>query len=999
MERTLRLLQLLMLIVCLTGVTTAVSAQSRLISGTVTSQEDAVGMPGVNVIIKGTTTGTTTDASGKYSIEVPSGDNVLVFSFVGYETQEVQAGTQSTINVGLTTSSQQLNEVIVVGYSEKKKQEITGAVVNVSADKLKGVTGSNLEYQLQGKVAGVQVSAGTGAPGTSAEIRIRGNTSITADRGPLIVVDGIMGGTYNPNDVASITVLKDAAAVALYGSRANQGVIIVTTKRGTTEKPEISFKTTVGLRNITTGKFKLMDSQQLYNTERLMFASSADFNIARPASVLETNTDWLGLAYKEALIQNHNISVRGKSSRLSYYVAGDYYDEEGTLINTGYKRYNFRTNLDFELSKAIRLTTNLNITRDNTASYHWRWPYQPFLYLPYDTPYDTDGSYRFVDGTTPGFRTRDKNNIFHSALYNDYDTKGLALNGDVVLTANITPWLSFQSRNRIGMANYRSDTYEDVKTIEAQQYNGYLSFNTSNDHSIISTNLLRANYDFGKHSVGGFVGFEGSKYNLQSAGGYGIGVVSGIRIPGGVATPQQLTGTETESRAMSFLSEVNYNFDEKYFASLAVRRDGSSIFGANKRWGNFGALSGSWIVSKENFFAAAREAVPFLKLRGSYGIVGNDNIAPFMYLAKYNFAAQYNGGSAGYPETLSNPDLGWEQTKSTNGGVDITILKGIDVTLDAFYKDTDRLLLKVPVPSSQGISEIYKNAARLVTKGFEIGISGDVISKPNLTWNVGFNIGTAQNRVKEVADGTDRIPRYYDGLKQTVKAGEDVNSWYLPKWAGVNPQNGEPQWEVLKEDGSGGMELTNSYPRAQRPENLQIVATATPKFYGGLSTSATYMRFTLSIASSFMYGNKIYHRTREFIDADGAYFNFNMMQLADGWSRWQNPGDNATHPKPLQNGNMQSNKPSSRYIEDGSYLRIRNITLSYNLPTALLSKIGLTNASIFISGDNLFTFTKFSGMDPDTQSYTRDQAGTMAGMNDFKYPISKQYLAGLQISF
>jgi TonB-linked SusC/RagA family outer membrane protein len=982
------------MVVCSLLLATA-TAQTIQVKGVVRSMDDNTVMPGVNVVIKGSSNGTTTDASGGYSISAASSD-VLIFSFIGYVTQEIAIGSRTEINITLEPSIEMLSDVIVVGYSEKKKQEITGAVVNVTSDKLRGVTGSNLEYMLQGKVAGVQVTTATGAPGAAAEIRIRGNSSVNADRGPLIVVDGIIGGSYNPNDIESITVLKDAGAIALYGSRANSGVVIVTTKKGTSERAEITYKATVGLRNISTGRFEVMNASQLYDTERAMFASSAQFNALRPATVKENDTDWLGLAYKQGVIQNHNISASGKSGKVSYYLAGDYYNEEGTLLTTNYERFNLRSNLNFELTKKIKLTTNLNIIRDVNNSYHWRWPYQPFLYLPYDTPNDAEGNIRYVDANTAGFFTRDKNNILHSAIYNDYKTKGFTVNGDIVLNAEVNSWLTLQSRNRVGYAGYRNDSYEDSRTIEGRANNGVLSFGVSEGVSVISTNLVKLNKEFGVHSLGGFIGFEGQQYTTESAGASGYGIVSGIKIPGAVATPQDISGSTLETRSLSVLTEINYDYKEKYFLTGSFRRDGSSIFGANKRWGNFWALSGSWLISKEEFFDPITKSISSLKLRGSFGVVGNDAIPAFQYLAKYNFTTQYNGGSAGYPETLPNADLGWEQTKTGNMGADLTLFNKLDVNIDAFYKDTDQLLLKVQLPPSQGIAEVFKNAGRIVNQGLELGVSGDVLKKGEFTWNLGFNIGSAKNEVKELAPGTTAVNKDYDGVKQSVQVGNDINSWYLPEWVGVNETNGDPQWEraVLDVDGNiVGYEVTNIYSDASSTSSLQFVGSATPKFFGGFNSTFGYKRFTLSISSSFQYGNMIYHRTREFIDADGANFNFNMMQLANGWSRWLSPGDKATHPKPVYGGNLQSNKPSSRFLEDGSFWRIRNIALNYTLPRALLTKVNLTNASLFISADNLFTFTKFSGMDPEAPAFG------IAGMNDFKYPISKQYLFGIQISF
>jgi TonB-linked SusC/RagA family outer membrane protein len=974
------------------------------VTGKVISMIDNAPMPGVSVIIKGTNNGTASDANGAFSLSVSGPDAVLVLSFIGYQSEEVTVGTQTRIEVSMSPSLEQLMEVVVVGYSEKKKQEITGAVSNLSADQIKGVTGSNLEYMLQGKVAGVQVSSATGAPGTPAEIRIRGNSSISADRGALIVVDGIIGGSYNPNDIETVTVLKDAGAIAMYGSRASGGVVIITTKRATSEKPTITYRTTLGQRQITTGKFKLMNAQELYDTERTMFASSAAFNALRPANVLNNDTDWLNLAYKKGMVQNHNLSASGKTGRVGYYLSGDYYNEEGTLLSTGYKRFNMRSNLDIELSKKVRLNTNINVTRDNTDTYHWRWPYQPFLYLPYDTPYDAAGNIRYVDANTPGFLTRDKNSILQSALYNDYQVKGFNINGDVILTADILPWLTVQSRNRVGFVTYRSDSYEDLKTIEGAANNGILSFGVSEGYSVISTNLLKFNRDFGDHSLGGFVGFEGQQYSSRDAGANGYGIVSGIKIPGGVASPQGISGTETQARAMSVLSELSYNYKEKYFATASFRRDGSSIFGANKRWGNFGALSASWLLSKEDFFMPFSNVATLVKLRGSYGIVGNDAVPPFQYLAKYNFSNQYNGGSAGYPETLPNADLGWEQTKTGDIGLDATFFNRLDVTVDVYNKDTDKLLLWVQLPPSQGINQVLRNTGRVVNNGIELSIGGDVIRTSKVKWSVNFNIGSARNRVKELAPGTTAVNKYYDGLKQSIQVGHDINSWYLPKWAGVNSNNGDPQWERAVLDGTTvtGYEVTNSYADASSTSSLQFVGSATPKFFGGISSNVSYKGFTLGVSTAYQYGNKIYHRTREFIDADGGNFNFNMMKLADGWSRWLNPGDQATHPRAVYGGNLQSNKPSSRYLEDGSHLRIRNIRLAYNIPLNILSKLKIANASVFISADNLFTFTKFSGMDPEVSSMSRRDTNTLgldiAGLSDFKYPISKQFLAGLQIS-
>ncbi len=976
----------------------AVNAHAQnTITGKVSSVSEASALPGVNVILKGSTKGTTTDEKGEFTIDA-NPDDILVFSFIGFTSEEVKVGNQSTIDVTLSESLDQLTEIVVVGYSEKRKQEITGAISTLSAEQLKGVTGSNLEYMLQGKVAGVQVSTVSGEPGAVAEIKIRGISSITAERPPLFVVDGIIGGSYNPNDVESITVLKDAGAVALYGSHANSGVIIVTTKRGTTDALNITYKGTIGNRKITTGNFQMMSSSEIYDTERKMFNSSATFKNFRPSEDLKnSNYNWLNIVYHDGTITNHNISLSQKLEKLAFYLGADYYREEGTLMSTNYERLNIRSNIDYKIGKSIRLTTNLNAISDkNNYAGEWQWTYNSYLYLPYDSPYDADGNIRYVDGTTTGWYTRDKLNVLHNAQYNTYQVRSFTLNADVVLSATITPWLNFQSRNRIAYYTNRDDQYKDSRTIEGQAVNGQIGFDTDLNTSYISTNLLKFSKDFtGDHHIAGFVGVEGASDNSESAGSTAIGIASGLTAPGAASTPTDITGNEIPGRAMSYLASLDYDFKGKYFLSGSFRRDGSSLFGKNNRWGNFPAISAAWLVSEEDFMMPV-EAVSLLKLRGSYGVIGNANIDPFQSLATYNFDAQYNGSPAGYPATLPNDNLSWEETKTSNIGVDVNLLNRLDISIDAFHKNTDQLLLYVQLPTSQGFEQALRNAGTVTNNGLEFTVGGDVFSKGEFKWNVSFNIGTVKNNVEKLPGGQE--VRLGGDVNQLLREGESLGSWYMPKWLGVDADNGDPLWEQVTYDEDGietGRAATNDYALA----TFQIVGSATAKYYGGLTNVFSFKGFSLSATASFQSGNQIYHRTREFVDSDGAYFGFNLMQLQDDWTRWENPGDNATHPKLVYNGNKLSNKTSSRYLEDGDFIRLRNVTLSYAVPTKIISRLRMSSASVFVSGDNLFTLTKFSGLDPEVNSFSNTNYYQIPGVSDFKYPISKQYLVGIQVSF
>lgn len=984
-------------IVCTIVLTVLDANGQAVVQGRVVSQASDTPLPGVNVVIKGTTFGTTTDADGNYLISAKP-DDVLVFSFIGYVSEEVKVDNQTTINMTLSESLEQLLEVVLVGYSEKKKQEITGAVSNLSAEEIQGVTSSNLEYMLQGKVAGVQVTTTSGAPGAGAEIKIRGTSSINAERPPLFVVDGIVGGSYNPNDVESITVLKDAGAVALYGSRANSGVIIVTTKRGTSDKLRVDYKGTIGQRQITTGNFEMMSAEEIYETERNMFSSSATFKSFRPSEDLKNvNYDWLNLAYHDALIHNHNISLSQKLDKLSFYLAADYFKEEGTLMETGYERLSVRSNIDYKFSKSVALTTNLNIINDeNRYPGEWQWTYNPYLYLPYDSPYDPEGNIRYVDGSTSGWYTRDKLNVLHNSQFNDYTYRSTAINADAILSIDITPWLQFQSRNRVAMYLGRDDQYKDARTIEGRAVNGQIGFNTNLNISAISTNLLRFTKDLSAdHHLSGFVGAEGASENREDAGAVAIGIASGLTVPGAASNPNSISGNRLPVRALSFLSEVAYDYQGKYFISGSFRRDGSSVFGADKRWGNFPAVSAAWIISKESFFSA-NKALSFLKLRTSYGIIGNDNIPLFQSLAKYNFLVQYGGQPGGYPATLPNPELSWEETKTADVGIDIELFKRIEISVDAYNKVTDQLLLYVQLPTSQGFEQALRNVGQVSNTGMEFNISGDVIRKNKFAWNTSFNIGTVKNNVDKLPGGND--VRLGGEVNQLLRENEGLGSWYMPKWLGVDPENGNPLWERITYDEQGNVTdrtSTSVYEEA----TFQIVGSATPDFFGGFTNTLSYGPFALSITASYQYGNEVYHRTREFVDSDGAFFGFNLMRLQDDWKRWENPGDVATHPRLVYNGNLLSNKTSSRYLEDGSFIRVRNINLSYTLPSSLTSKLKMTRAQVFLSADNLFTFTRFSGLDPEVSSFSNTTYYGIPGVSDFKYPINKQFLGGIQLSF
>lgn len=963
------------------------------VSGRVSDAKTGLPLPGVNIRVKGTLLGTATDAEGFYRINVPDPDAILEFSFIGYIRQEVSLNGKTVLDVQLNEDTRQLNEVVVMGYSEKSLTEISSSVAVLDSDELLDVTAANVATMLQGKVSGVQIVNNSGSPGAAPEIRIRGTGSISASASPLYVVDGIIGGDFNPNDVETITVLKDAGATGLYGSRAAGGVIIVTTKKGQADRMSVNLKSSTGYRQISNGNFELMNSEELYEMQRGLFSPST-LPLIRPLKLKETDFDWIGEAFQPGMIQDHYVSVSGKSDKLSYYFGANLYDEAGTFLNTDFRRYSFRSNLKYDLSDRVSLTTNVNISKSDNTTYQYNSLYDAYLYLPWDNPYDAEGNPRFIDATTSNWYSRDKRNFIHSSSYNSDTGKGMAVNGDLILNARITNHLSFSSSNRLAIGTGWFQSLVDPRVREGMSMGG--SLYNSNDYSsyAITSNMLKYKREFGEHSFSALAGAEAESnyYEFMAATGQGIPV--GLSVLDAASVPFDVTGTRTESTFNSGFTQLNYNYRSTYFLTLSYRIDGSSKFGEDNRWGSFPSVAASWLLSEEDFLKNA-DRIDFLKVRASYGITGNANIGDFQHLAKYAFTTQYASLPAGFPQNLPNPELGWEKAHTFNVGFDVDFLQRFKFAADLYDIQNKDLLLNVPLSPSSGFEFQTRNSGTVQNRGVEMQLTSTVVNRGDWLWNTTLNFSLNRNKVISLADDIDEIITGVEA-KQIIQAGQDIYTWYMPKWVGVDPANGDPLWEKILYDENGqeiGREATNNYNEAQ----FQEVGTATPKFMGGLISNLSFKGFTLNMAFHYVYGNQIYHRSRQFFDNDGAYISYNTMRLQDGWSRWENEGDEATHPLAVANGNKLSNNVSSRYIEDGSYIRLRNIQLSYQLPASFVNRLGLGSARVFISGDNLLTLTNYSGMDPEVTIV--GDAWTRPGTGDFKYPLSKQVIFGIDVNF
>lgn len=979
--------------------TSGAFAQSA-VRGTVVSAEEKQPLVGVTVFVESDPTrGTSTDTQGNYSIRAGESE-VLVFSFIGCETVKEPVHNRTVIDVALRQQSNQLDEVVVMGYSTQTKAELSSSVVTLKGEELTNITTPDVGNMLQGKAAGVLVYNTSGQPGAAATIRVRGTGSISADSDPLYVVDGIIGGSFNPNDIETLTVLKDAGATALYGSEGAGGVIVITTKSAKQgQKTTVNFKLSAGVKQVLSGRLKMMGSKELYDTQK-SFMPEVLFNAQRPETLLGQDFDWVDAIFRTGVVQNYYASIAGSSGKTQYFVSFDHYNEEGTLINTKYARNTARVNLSTELYRTLKMNTRLAYTntRDYSASAYQTTEYAYGL-LPWDIPYHADGSVKDLlhDSTLP-WLSQNRYNIFYNEKYNYAKSHGNDLVADVQLLWQITPWLSLTSSNRYNTYNSKWISYADPRTFsDNDDPKGTLYHSLSEGWGLSTSNLLKAYKSFGDHTVNGLIGYE-----------YGINKseytnVTGKNMPQGMDSmdatiPYTNGGYDLWGEGYSLFAQAQYSYASKYILTASFRADASSKFAPKNRTGYFPSVSGSWVISHENWLKDS-DVLKLLKLRASWGQTGNSSIGNYMYLDSYTLSSQYQNNVGAVPVRKANPYLGWETADMTSVGVDVNLWDRLEISFDFYNIVNKDLLLNVPTAPSTGFFEFTDNAGKVRNRGFEISLATTNIRHKNFTWNTTFNIGLNRNKVLWTPSPEGFLQSNTSGtVTQLVRPGEDIYSWYMPKWLGVDPSNGDPVWEKLVRDENGkvvGKEPTNVYNDAEK----QIVGKATPKFSGGFTNTFKFFNFTLDVFCNFVYGNKIFNYDRTIYDNDGAFTNYNMVSFDNGlkWKRWEKPGDAATHPKAVSFGNKNSNAISSRYLEDGSFFRIKNITLAYDFPKKLVNKMHMQGLKLYFSTDNVATFTRFSGMDPEVS--LQGSQYTLAGMYTSPYPVGRTYMFGIDLTF
>jgi TonB-linked SusC/RagA family outer membrane protein len=956
--------------------------QLEVVKGSVIDATTKETLPGVNVTVKGTTIGAVTNEKGEYIIKGVDSNATLVFSFIGYETVEVSVNGQSLISIELKPDVNVLDDVIVVAYGTTKRSNLTGSAVALKNEDLKDITAPNISTMIQGKVAGVYTRTGSGRPGDAASINIRGKGSLSNTNSPLWVLDGVIVGNseprISPSDIESITVLKDASATSLYGSLAANGVILVQTKRAEKGTSNLTANATRGYTNLSTGNFSLMNSKQLYDYQK-SWNNSGWFS----EDLLQSDTDWWNIGTQQGVAQEYNVNYSGGSDKMTSYLSGTYYNETGAVKGYNFERYSAIANLEFQANKRLKIKANFTGDYLNTKDQEHSL-YNITTYMPWDLPYLPDGTplhpdvlshQEYLTSIGREWIGRDESNYLYDLQYNWGTYRSNSIRANVGFDLMITDYLTFTSTNNISMGFGNDQWYTDPRSIAGEADNGTYSHGYSFSKNRFTNQLLRFNKAIGLSNLTAFVAWEYSDTYYDDNSATGKGVAAGLNVLNTTTEPKSVSGYKGESAKQSVLVNLQYVFDSRYMATASFSRQGSSSFGPNNRYGNFWSASAGWNLHNEEFLKSI-SWLNQLKLAASMGQVGN---APsgFQYLGYYELTGQYNGQTAARPYQKGNPDISWEKITSYNVSLSSRFFNRVDFNIDFYSKDSKDLLAYVPLPAMTGYSGIWMNVGRIVNKGFEISVSPQIVKMKDFGWDLTFNLAYNKNEVKELYDNNP-----YNSGNFRREVGYDMDSYYQRIWYGVNPGNGQPLYEKVVEDADGNqsIELVSNHAEA----TLQHVnKKGTPSFIGGIVNSIKIYDFTVTANFGFVQGIYLYNSNRELFDSDGSYETFNNMNLAEGWSRWEKPGDIATHPKPKMGG-VDANKNSTRYLEDASYIRLRNLSVSYNIPRSLSEKAKIKSASIYLSADNLLTVTKWSGMDPET-------GGT--------YPLTKKFLVGVRFNF
>ncbi|MPR34532.1 SusC/RagA family TonB-linked outer membrane protein [Salmonirosea aquatica] len=1022
------LLGLLMLISLVTY------SQDRTVSGTITD-DSATPLPGVSVVAKGTKLGTTTNTQGEYSLNVPNNANVLVFSYIGYKTIEVAINNQSSISLKLEATEEALGELVVVGYGTQKKSSLTGAVSSVTPKDLKALPVVSVTQALQGRVPGVSVTNNS-SPGTEPVVRVRGVGSISLNPNPLYVIDGVPAGGLNnidPKDIESLEVLKDASAAAIYGSRAANGVILITTKKGTPGKLNINVDSYVGTQSAWRTLDLLNRDQYIQYGSALLTASGqpvpgrfAALNTpvyeGAPTTFAQTDTDWQGAMFRNAPITDNQLSVSGGTATSRFYTSVGYFDQKGILPYTNYNRYSFRINSDHKIKKFLTIGQTLMAATDSRTAEQDGGGRSLVMNIMRMVPYWPERDPTKLGGfstTAQGLDATDPENPLRVAEQEQQFrvNNAFKLIGTIFAEIRFTDWLRYKFTAGTDFSTTRYNgflpIYNDGNRSRA---NATVEENRNQNFSTVFTNALTFEKTFGKHYVNvlGVAEQQNSRYFGLSASGVrpdnNIQVIQGVSNPNG-------SSSRSENSLISYVGRLNYEFAGKYLLGASVRRDGSSKFAPGRKWGTFPAVSAGWRISEENFMKSVN-LVSELKLRGSIGQTGYNSIGDYEWQPLvqanntiYPFGNNKQLGS--YFNKLGNSDLSWEVTTMTNVGLDVSLLNNkINLSSEYYVRQTDGLLLSVPLSTSIGYSESpLANVGSMKNHGFEL-TAGYAHSGRDFNWNLTGTFDVTRNKVLSLATPSATIYAGQNGdfggfdITRT-EAGHPIQSFYGWVVDGIF-QSEEEVKSANALAGPGGYyqnETTTAGDIRFRdlngdgkidPNDRTYLGSYIPKFSYGLNWTGNYKNFDFTVYFQGVQGNKVYNGTK--VIGQGMLRLFNATtDVLDAWTPQNTDTD---VPRAVSGDPNQNSRTSDRFLEDGSYLRLKNLSIGYTIPTATLTKLTnnvVSRVRIYVSSSNLLTFTKYTGYDPEVSS----KYGNLLtnGIDYGQYPQARTLMVGVNLGF
>ncbi len=990
-----------------------ISAQ-RTVSGILTDN-DGLSLIGANILVKGTSVGTITDIDGSYSLEVPDGSDVLIFSYTGYNTQEVAIGNNTEVDITLSQNAQIFEEVVITGYSTELKREMTSSVSSLKADEIEDIPLQSFEKAIQGKAAGVQITTNSGAPGGSSEIRIRGVGSISADSDPLIIVDGVQLGTagqssqgsanplnaINPNDIASIEILKDASSTAIYGAQGANGIIVVTTKKGNrNSKPRFNLTYQEGVVKAD-NLYEMMNSQQYAEIRQAAYVNAglpAEDAIDLYGDPTDANlpyVDWLDVLWRDqASYRVADLSFSGGKEGLDYYSSFSYNRQESQIITNVWDRFTGRFNLNASLSDKlnISLRTSLSWTEQKgqpcDGGFFVNCPFAPsFWSMPTSPALDENGDYNPypLNGESHNFSINELQNAENVTRLG----RTLQIINSLSLDYEVIPNLIARGQIGIDFVNNK-DINSRPASIPFFAGVGGEVFNR--DRVAINWNsnvTLNYTFDIGdQHGLSTLVGYEFRRtdWNLFNATGRGFANPFFINL-GSAADPFAIGGTSSTNRRQGVFMTAKYDFQDKYIFNASIRRDGSSRFGTNTKYGTFYSASAGWRVTEEEFFNVS--AIDELKLRVSYGVTGNSSIGDFAALAEFGTRGQYLGAPGLAPIRLANDLLGWETATQLNIGLDFALLENkIYGSIDIWNKDNTDLLLNTQIPAAAGLqsSTITENVGSMNNKGLDFELNAVIVNTGGFKWSVGGTFSLLKNKVTGLTEDMDTI--YSDDFPNLI-VGESINFFNLFEFAGVNPANGRN----MAYDANGNLTY------APGIDDVKQWDGAIPDYFGGFRTDVSYKGLTIGGFVQFQGGHHVFNNELYALASSSANPDNQIVRTMD---YWREPGDITNTHLPINGGVIEGVsqddfgiRGSTRYYSDASYARLKEIKISYEIPGNVLENVGLRAVTVFAQGLNMLTWTKFDGIDPEVTS-TRD---AYTGSSSFAFPLGKQYSGGINITF